>query len=235
MPESISYLADTSMQRVPEPEELMDDKAQAAAYAEADFSEANGLFVDLLEAMAPRELSGRLLDLGCGPADIPLRLAARHARIEIDALDGALSMLDIAQQVLDTQPSLVGRVHLVHDRLPSTRLAQRHYQYLVSNSLLHHMQDPAVLWQTIADCAKPGAWILVMDLARPHSPTAVDALVETHAIDAPEVLRRDFRNSLFAAYTPDEVQRQLSQVGLSTLKVESVSDRHLAAMGQLPF
>ena len=63
----------------------------------------------------------------------------------------------------------------------------------------------------------------------------MDGLVETYAIDAPEVLRRDFRNSLFAAYTIPEVQDQLSKAGLGGLTVNAVSDRHLAVQGQLPF
>ena len=71
------------MQRIPEPEELMNDSTQAKAYAGADFSEANQLFVELLERLAmagPQALGlqGRMLDLGCGPADIPLMLARRH-------------------------------------------------------------------------------------------------------------------------------------------------------------
>lgn len=223
------------MQRIPEPEELMDDGAQATAYAEADFADANSLFVELLEAMAPRQLTGRLLDLGCGPADIPIRLALRHAQLQIDALDGAVAMLDLAQQALDRQDGLAGRIRLLHDKLPSRQLQQKDYQYVVSNSLLHHLDDPAVLWRTIAESAMKGAWVLVMDLERPRSSTAVDALVESYAIDAPEILRRDFRNSLFAAYTLDEVERQVRRAGFTSLRVERVSDRHLAVRGQLPF
>jgi ubiquinone/menaquinone biosynthesis C-methylase UbiE len=223
------------MQRIPEPSELMDDVAQARAYADADFSEANGLFIDLLEQMAPRQLGGYLLDLGCGPADIPLQLAERHRQLEVDVVDGAAAMLDLARQRLDARPDLAGRVHLVHDRLPSRRLRHHHYRYVVTNSLLHHLEDPNDLWETIAACAQPGALVLMMDLSRPASTTAVDGLVETYAIDAPEVLRRDFRNSLFAAYTVDEVRQQLARAGLTTLGVEHVSDRHLAVRGQLPF
>lgn len=223
------------MQRIPEPTELMDDAAQAKAYADADFSEPNGLFVALLEEMGPQQLSGRLLDLGCGPGDIPLQLAKRHPKLEIDAVDGAAAMLDLAQEKLDPSPELANRVHLLHDHLPSRRLARHHYHYVVSNSLLHHLEDPQSLWDTIATCGEPAALVLVMDLARPTSPTAVDGLVETYAIDAPEVLRHDFRNSLFAAYTVAEVQTQLSRAGLFSLSVDLVSDRHLAVRGQLPF
>ena len=66
------------MQRIPEPEELMDDPAQALAYARADFTEANSLFVELVERQSDDGLHGLLLDLGCGPADIPILLAHRH-------------------------------------------------------------------------------------------------------------------------------------------------------------
>ncbi len=50
----------------------------------------------------------------------------------------------------------------------------------------------------------------------------------------PEVLRNDFRNSLFAAFEPQEVVTQLADAGLETLEVEVVSNRHLAVMGRLP-
>ncbi len=222
------------MQRIPEPEELMDDAAQARAYADADFSEANDLFVELVERLDPSPLRHRLLDLGCGPADIPLALALRHPELQIDAVDGARAMLDLAQQRVAGHNDLGGRIRLLCEYLPSPALARGHYGYVVSNSLLHHLADPAVMWQTLAACAAPGARVLIMDLARPASELAVDALVETYAIDAPEVLRRDFRNSLFAAYSVPEVEQQLDAAGLGTLQVEQVSDRHLAVSGQLP-
>ena len=87
------------MQRIPEPEELMDEPDQAMAYARADFSEANTLFVELLHDVTGDSLDGRLLDLGCGPADIPLQLARCYPGVHIDAVDGAQAMLDLARQV----------------------------------------------------------------------------------------------------------------------------------------
>jgi len=87
------------------------------------------------------------------------------------------------------------------------------------------------MWQTVSACAQPGAQILVMDLARPTSRLAVDALVETYAINEPDVLRKDFRNSLFAAYNLAEVEAQLQTAGLHSLDVSMVSDRHFAVSG----
>ena len=221
------------MQRIPEPEELMDEAEQARAYANADFSEANRLFAELLASGSTGPLSGRLLDLGCGPADIPLELAGRYPDLHIDALDGARAMLDLAQHKIDTDQKLGSRIHLICTYLPSDELPTAAYQFVVSNSLLHHLAEPETLWQTIARCAAPGAQILVMDLARPASALTVDAIVETYALEEPEVLRQDFRNSLFAAYRVSEVEEQLRTAGLDTLDVAMVSDRHLAVSGRI--
>jgi ubiquinone/menaquinone biosynthesis C-methylase UbiE len=219
------------MERIPEPEELMDDAGQALAYAQADFSEANGLFVDLLQRQSQGPLSGRLLDLGCGPADIPLALARLHPALQIDAVDGARSMIDLAQRNIEAEGELKDRIRLVCEHLPCANLPEKAYQLVVSNSLLHHLARPEVMWQTVSACAQSGAQILVMDLARPTSRLAVDALVETYAISEPDVLRKDFRNSLFAAYSVAEVEAQLQTAGLHSLNVSIVSDRHLAVSG----
>jgi hypothetical protein len=48
----------------------------------------------------------------------------------------------------------------------------------------------------VREAARPGALVLIMDLMRPPSAVWAESLVATYAADAPEVLRRDFRNSL---------------------------------------
>ena len=221
------------MQRTPEPEELMNDPAQALAYARADFSEANRLFVDLVTRQAGEDLQGRLLDLGCGPADIPVDLARRNPGLQIDALDGAPAMLELARENIRQDHAAGERVRLICSLLPCDDLPRHAYGLVVSNSLLHHLSDPMVMWQTVADAAMPDGQVIVMDLVRPQSVLAADALVETYALDEPEVLRSDFRNSLLAAYTVDEVVDQLRVAGLDGLRVTMVSDRHLAVSGRV--
>lgn len=221
------------MQRIPEPEELMDDPEQALAYAGADFSDANTRFVALLEQYAGPALDGRALDLGCGPADIPLMLSERHPALQLDAVDGAEAMLEIARRRLQALPQLAGRVQLHRALLPCPELVAGRYAGVLSNSLLHHLPDPALMWHTVRRCAAPGAWVVVMDLARPDDAAGVDALVALHAADAPPVLARDFRNSLFAAYTVAEVREQLDAAGLAGFEARQVSDRHLAVFGRL--
>jgi hypothetical protein len=47
------------------------------------------------------------------------------------------------------------------------------------------------------------------------------------------VLRRDFRNSLAAAFTLEEIRQQIENAGLAHLAVRAVSNRHLAVSGRL--
>jgi cyclopropane fatty-acyl-phospholipid synthase-like methyltransferase len=173
-----------------------------------------------------------VLDLGCGPADIPLRLARQYPGAVFDALDGSRAMLDEAQR-LWASAGLSERVRLLHADLDRADLPAGHYDAVVSNSLLHHLHRPERLWRRIRHWAQPGAMVLVMDLARPDGPQALAALVERYAADAPAVLRRDFGASLAAAFRPEEVRAQLAAAGLGQLRVDMVSDRHLAASGWL--
>lgn len=222
------------MKRRPEPE-LMDTPEQAVAYAKADFNASNTLFMDLLKGLEPGPLVGaRALDIGCGPADIPIRFLRNYPQASCDALDGARPMLDLAQAALDELPGVAARCRLICDAIPSSSLPRHHYDLILSNSLLHHLHDPQILWQTLLEVGKPGALVLIMDLMRPASAGWVEALLETYAGDEPEILREDFRRSLYAAFEPAEVAEQLAIAGLGQLEVGVVSDRHLAVMGRLP-
>ena len=222
------------MERIPEPE-LMDDEEQAKAYAEADFSEPNRRFLELYRERFPAPPAGAaVLDIGCGPGDITLRLARAWPEAEITGLDGAQRMLDLAERTLASAPDLGERVHFIRGLIPDAALPRGDYEVLLSNSLLHHLHRPAGLWEIIRRAGAPGARVLVMDLFRPASPEEARGLVDAYAANEPEVLRRDFLNSLLAAFTPSEVREQLRRVGLDGFQVETVSDRHLAVWGRLP-
>src|SRR2546430_14348425 len=62
------------MERILEPE-VMDDAAHALAYARADFADVNRGFVDRFRTAFPDLAGSRVVDLGCGPGDIAIRLA----------------------------------------------------------------------------------------------------------------------------------------------------------------
>jgi SAM-dependent methyltransferase len=217
------------MQRIPEPE-LMDEQEQAIAYAEADFEEPNSRFVETFETLfgAPQ---GRMLDLGCGPADIPLRFVRRNPSLSVTAVDGSPAMIELAHRALQGYREAGSRLFPVCATLQELTLEQRCFDAVISNSLLHHLHEPQPFWASIGHYARAGAAVLIMDLSRPEGLNQAQTIINTYAADEPEVLRKDFYNSLLAAFTPQEVEAQLAQAGLEELKVEAASDRHWIAYG----
>ena len=218
------------MRRIPEPE-LMTDPEQARAYAAADFSEPHNHFVQLFgEHFADRDISGLVLDLGCGPADISIRFARAYPDCRLLGIDGARAMLDEATRMV-TAAGLIDRIQLVEGYLPDMALPEVEFAAVISNSLLHHMRDPKDFWQTVARLAPAGAPLFVMDLMRPADESETQRLVDANTTDAPEILRRDFHRSLLAAYRPAEVQTQLEAAGLGHLSAAAISDRHWLVAG----
>lgn len=212
----------------------MDDAAQARAYAEADFDEPNNRFVAMYaEFIGPLPPGAAMLDLGCGPGDISLKIAAAWPEIEVHALDGSDAMLAFGRAALASQPRLQPRLSFIRGLVPGAALPRARYEAVISNSLLHHLHDPDGLWQMIRERGAGGAPVLVMDLMRPADEAAARALVHEHAAGEPEVLRRDFYNSLLAAFEPAEVSAQLARAGLRQFQVEAVSDRHMVIRGRI--
>jgi ubiquinone/menaquinone biosynthesis C-methylase UbiE len=221
-----------NMQRVPEPE-LMDEEDQARAYAEADFSEPHDHFVSLFRSAFPDDtLAGAVLDLGCGSADVTVRFARAFPNCRIDGVDGAEAMLEFGRKAVRSA-GLEQRIRLIRAYLPDATLPLTSYDAVISNSLLHHLADPMVLWASVKRWGKSGAPIFIMDLLRPESEEQLNELVRQYAADAPEVLKRDFSNSLRAAYRPDEIRAQLDNAGLTGFTVNIVGDRHLVVSGRL--
>jgi SAM-dependent methyltransferase len=218
------------MERIPEPE-LMEDPEQARAYALADFSEPHEAFVRHFQRLFPDFAHGRVLDLGCGAADVTIRFARAYSRATLEGIDGAEPMLELGREAV-ARAGLDSRIVLRSLHLPAAGL-NGGYDAVISNSLLHHLAEPETLWQAVAKAARPGAPLLVMDLLRPASRDAALGLVRLHAGDAAPVLARDFFNSLLAAYRPGEVARQLRAAGLAHLDVEPVSDRHWLVWGHV--
>ena len=215
------------MQRIVEPE-IMAGVDQATAYAQADFSKPNQAFIDGL--LASYGLLDRqcVLDIGCGPGDIAKTLAARFPNIHITAIDGSKPMLAIAQQVAP-----LGNVVFEQCCLPDQQLPVAAFDVLISNSLLHHLHNPQVLWQTIKHCAKSTAFVYVMDLFRMPSADEARKIVEQYAHNEPPILQNDFYRSLCAAFTLDEIRQQLVQARLTELTVDQTSDRHVVIQGHL--
>jgi ubiquinone/menaquinone biosynthesis C-methylase UbiE len=213
--------------------ELILDKEQAEACARADFAQINQGFVDRFRSCFPRITSGTLVDLGCGPGDIPVRLARALPALKITAVDGSEPMIALAQQAVE-EAEVGDRVRPLCLRLPMLPLGLQSFDAVVSNNLVHHLPDPYLFWNEVVRLGRPRGIVLVMDLLRPESPERAWQLVQKYSGDEPDIVKRDFFNSLCAAFTLREVRSQIRSRGLGGLVCEMASERHWIVWGHLP-
>jgi SAM-dependent methyltransferase len=97
---------------------------------------------------------------------------------------------------------------------------------VLSNSLLHHLERPAALFQEMARVAKPEGLILLRDLRRP-SRLAFPFHVRWHGRYYSGLMYRLFVNSVRAAYTPAELAGLLRESPLAEAQVFLHERTHL--------
>ena len=216
------------MNRTLEPE-LMDDPQQALVYARADFEKENQGFVDRFLEYFPEFTEGHILDLGCGPGDIPVRFVRALPACRITGVDASEPMIRLAEETAH-RAGFSDRITFRCERFQDLAGVST-VDAAISNSLLHHVPNPLQFWHKLRMAVKPGSPVLVMDLFRPESQEEAQAIVDRYASGAPDILRRDFYNSLLAAFTEDEIGSQLARMNLTRLLIDVVDDRHWVVSG----
>lgn len=221
------------MDRILEPE-LMEGHEQAEAYAGADFEEPHGRILSEFDReFSGVEISGAILDLGCGPGDVTFRFVRRFPQATVLGIDGSAAMITEANKRKEREPEVARRIEFLEGFIPGAPIPRKPYDLILSTSFLHHLHSPEVLWQTIGEYAISGTRVFIYDLFRPKDRDEARRLVETYSGDEPEILKRDYFNSLLAAFEPAEVEEQLARTGLAGLTVRTITDRHMIVAGEL--
>jgi ubiquinone/menaquinone biosynthesis C-methylase UbiE len=208
--------------------EVMDTEEEARDYDAMDHRQVNARFCEDLLAIHPRPR--RVLDVGTGTALIALELCARAPDARVEAIDLAEHML--ARATANVQRAGLGdRVRLARADAKATGLAGGAFDTVMSNSLVHHIPEPAGVFRETWRLLAPGGLLFVRDLARPHDELAVQALAALHAPvpagDAQGERQRGlFVDSLRAALTVDEVRAMVAPLSVPAGAVTMTSDRH---------
>ncbi len=229
------------MKRMTEPE-LMEDALQVIAYAQADFSRSDDAFVRRLsnyllsqdKNLNPQSL---IIDFGCGPGNITSRLALNWPEAKVLGVDGSDEMIKVARESqrnnFSRLPGLSYENININQWAESPCNSDLLAEVLVSNSLLHHLHSPCRFWDLLKKLSAPGAIVMCRDLRRPESLEKALVLQKRYLPEAPEVLKKDFIASLKAAFTVDEIKKQLSKSGLCGFNVSEIDDRYLEVIGTI--
>ena len=220
----------TMLTRVLEPE-LMDTAEEAEEYDRIDHRLVNDRFVADFIAAVDAHRGGAVLrrplvvDVGSGTARVPVALCGAWSHCVVMAVDMAAEMLRL------------GVAHVRHAQLASRVLCPQAnarrlpfrdgaFPFVISNSLVHHLPDPASALSEMCRVAEPGALLFVRDLVRPVTTAAMEQLVSTYAAYETPVQRGLFAASLCAALTLDEMRVMVEPLPLERVSVVASSDRH---------
>ena len=215
--------------------EVMDTAEEAADYDSMDHSSVNRVFVDdLLSAahaagfakrLASRTDRLRVLDVGTGTAQIPIEFCQRAVSADIVAIDLAAEMLLLAEQNI-RDAGLHGSILLEHVDAKELPFDDGEFDWVISNSIVHHIPEPIDSLREMQRVLKPGGLLFVRDLLRPDSSENVESLVQIYAGNDNDEQRQLFRQSLHAALTPAEMGELMKSLGWPASTVTQTSDRH---------
>lgn len=212
----------SALARTLEPE-VMDDEQEARDYDAMDHGGVNARFVDDLLALGP-DLRA-VLDVGTGTARIPITLLARSPGAQVMATDLAGSMLEVARHNVRAA-GLDAFIVLEAADAKGLPYGDGAFAAVVSNSLIHHIPEPAAALGEMVRVLASGGVLLVRDLFRPADEGEVERLVQLHASGDTPTQRALFEASLRASLTVDEVRALVGPLGVPPEAVEATSDRH---------
>lgn len=224
--------------------EVMDTAEEARDYDAMDHAQVNHVFVqDFLAAWTeirnPKpdirnqvsDFGFRIsdyhpvLDVGTGTAQIPIELARSHPTVEILAIDLAEHMLQLGRGNVQ-RAGLADRIRLEKVDAKGIPYPDRSFAAVISNSIVHHIPEPARALAEMVRVTVPGGLLFVRDLLRPPDEATVAHLVRTYAGDANSHQQQMFGDSLRAALTLDEIRGLVAALGFEPATVQQMSDRH---------
>jgi ubiquinone/menaquinone biosynthesis C-methylase UbiE len=218
------------LSRVPEPE-VMDDSAEVEAYssaaAQAYLDQIDDTFVEHVLRLVRGRERGLALDIGSGPGQIVIKLAKRLTGWQFIGAERSPNMVEVANGHRAAAGDELTR-RVVFQVADGNRLLfpEGGFDLVMCNSVLHHLAEPKNMLDEMARVAKPGGAILLRDLRRPGR-LAYGLHVRWHGRYYSGTMRKLYRDSVRAAYTPSELQRLLEGSALRGAHVFAHGATHI--------
>jgi arsenite methyltransferase len=208
-----------------EPDLVMDDPDNVAAYVEAGREHAVMAPVYLFHGANISEVirpGDTVVDLACGPANQLAMVARLNPDTNFIGVDLSPPMLAQAQELITRQG--LTNVTLRHgDITDLSMFADASIDAVVSTMALHHLPDVACLSRTYAEVArilKADGGIYMVDFGHLKAQRSIDYFGNQYADRQPELFTEDYINSLHAAFYLDDF-RQAAQPLLQRARLYS--------------
>lgn len=219
-------LVSRSLPREPEPDLVMDDPHQVAAYVEAGRIDGVMAAAYLFHSARISQViqgSQTVLDLGCGPATQLAQIAQFNPKISFTGLDLSSNMLADARRHVEA----LGLENVELRQGDITRLdafADHSLDAVISTMALHHLPTLEHLEKCFAEVRrvlKPGGALYLTDFGRLKSLYSVIFFAYINARHQPHLFSLDYERSLRAAFLKEDFASLVAKYFPSGVRVES--------------
>jgi len=202
------------LDRIPEPDAVMDHQSNVDDFnsiMQTNVSISLCGMIDLIGRLGIDRKTSFAIDLACGPGHFTLMIAEHLGFEKVVGVDLSENMLEIAKENAE-KAGMSDRVSFVHgDVTDLASLFPSHSADLVTcTNSAHHLPDGSALSKMLSEMDRIAATTgrcAVMDLVRLKTSWSVERYVRAMGKDYKQHLQTDFRNSMFAAWTCQEMRQ----------------------------
>lgn len=205
-------LARDGVERVPEPDLVMDDPEKVVAYTRAGREDGVMAPVYLFHCAQICEVirpGDTVLDLGCGPATQLAMVARLNPDVHFIGIDLSDEMLAKAREHVTAEG--LGNVTLHRGDITDLRdFPDGSADAVMSTVVLHHLPDVPALERVFAEVArvlKPDGGLYLVDFGRLKSAKSIEYFAYQYADRQPELFTLDYLYSLRAAFSRSDFER----------------------------
>jgi len=112
-----------------------------------------------------RFTGGKILDVGCGFAAVPIEIARVFPGVEITGIDLGLPLLDLGRRLVE-EAGLSDQITLLEGNAHDLSYERDSFDVVINTFMLHIVDDPVTMLNEIERVAQPVARILIRDLRR---------------------------------------------------------------------
>ncbi len=214
----LERLARRTLPRVLEPDLVMSDPRQVAAFG--DSGREDGIlaflyFFHALQSLPVIRAGDRVLDLACGPANQLALLAHLNPEARFVGLDASTNMLESARTTLAQHG--IANVELIGEDMTQLHsLADASMDCVVCTMSLHHLRDTGALAAALRAAhrvLKPGGGIYLADFGRLRRRATQTFFAEDRRDRQTAQFTQDFLQSQQAAFSVTEMSQAVTVLG----------------------